>query len=112
MATFEPLARRGDPASSHRAAAKQQAGGKVGSGAAIILSIMHRAARPLTYREIWNAATIAEQSKLIEASTVAKRLTVLERRGLVRAGRERMCSVGWAEAREWELTIACRPDAA
>ena len=99
---FEPpLARATDPASSHRAAAGQESTGKINSGSAIILTILGRVGKPSTYGEIWAAGTDAEREKLREASTVAKRLTVLERRGLVRAGPERVCTVGGAESREW-----------
>jgi hypothetical protein len=101
-----PLARTSDPITSHRAAARQVASGAIASGAAIILSIMRRAGRPLTYREIWREATDAERAKLVEPSTVAKRLPVLQRRGLVTAGAERLCTVGHTEAREWELVSA------
>ncbi len=100
---LQPLARRTDPAASHRAAAKQIAGNKVASGSSIILDILRRTGRPCTYREIWAAANDAEQAKLREPNTIAKRLTVLERRGLVRTGVERICTVGGSEARAWEL---------
>jgi hypothetical protein len=98
-----PLARRTDPPSSKKAAAKQKASGRINSGANIILAILRRAVRPCTYREIWSLGTDAERAKLHEANTVAKRLTILERRGLVRAGPERTCSVGGNDARVWEL---------
>jgi hypothetical protein len=104
---FEPaLARTSDPITSHRAAARQVARGTLNSGAAIILSILSRCGRPLTYREIWQAATDAERAKMREASTVAKRLPILQPRGLVLAGPERICTVGKTEASEWELAGA------
>ena len=98
-----PLARSTDPISSHRAAARQQASGKINSGSAIILAALRRSAQPLTYRELWAACTDAEREKLVEPSTVAKRLPVMERRGLVRPGPERACTAGGSPSREWEL---------
>ena len=98
-----PLARRTDPKSSHRAAERQVSKGKVNTGVEIILAILKRAQRPLTYRELWAAGSDEDREKLREPSTIAKRLPTMERRGLVRAGPERLCSVGQMKAREWEL---------
>jgi hypothetical protein len=96
-----PLARSTDPVTSLRAAARQQASGKVGSGAVIILSVLRRVGQPLTYREIWSACTDAERAKLVEPSTICKRLKPMERSGLVRPGPERACTAGGAPSREW-----------
>ena len=98
-----PLARSNDPKTSHRAAARQRSSGKINSGSAIIMAILRRIGKPSTYREVWSAADASEKEKLREPSTIATRLTVLERRGLVRAGNERLCTIGKVEARQWEL---------
>jgi predicted Zn-ribbon and HTH transcriptional regulator len=98
-----PLVRRSDPETSHRAAAKQRARGKIDSQSATITSILRRAGRPCTYREIWTLANETEKAKLIEANTIAKRLTTMQRRGIVQPGVERVCSVSNNAAREWQL---------
>lgn len=98
-----PLARISDPTTSHRAAARQQANGRADSQADTIVAILRRVARPMTFREIWASATDAERDHLREAVTIARRLTNMERRGLVVAGRERTCTVSGSAAREWTL---------
>jgi len=100
-ASDEPLTRAHDPPSSHLAAKKALV--KVSSCNGIILSILRRSGKRLTYREIHALATPVERGKLREPSTVAERLTVLERRGFVQAGTERMCTVGKNLAREWSV---------
>jgi predicted Zn-ribbon and HTH transcriptional regulator len=104
-----PLARHSDPLSSHKAAVKQEVNGKINSQSAIIMSILRRAGRPCTYREIWSLANESEKAKLIEANTIAKRMTTMHRRNLVQPGTERKCAVSGNEAREWELVE--RPEA-
>lgn len=103
---FQPLARSMDPLSSHRSAARLQASGKINSGAAIILAALRRAARPLTCRELWAVCTDAEREKLVEPATIAKRLPVMECRGLVRPGPEQACTAGGAPSREWGMINA------
>lgn len=76
---------------------------KVSDSTKIIMNILKRANAPRTYREIWTDATPAEQARLREASHIARRLTQMQRRGLVRAGDERQCTVGGRDAREWTL---------
>jgi hypothetical protein len=46
---------------------------------------------------------VAEQDKLREASTVAKRLKNLQDRGLVQPGPERQCTAGGDPSREWHV---------
>jgi len=99
----ESLARSSDPPPSQHAAAQLLSSGRTNTQGAMILDILRRAARPLTYREIFGLATDEEKLSLAEANTVAKRLTTLSRRQLVRALEPRICSVGGSEARPWEL---------
>jgi hypothetical protein len=76
---------------------------KISDSTRIIIAILAWASGPRTYREIWAAATPAEQARLREASHIARRLAVMQRRGLVRASGERQCAISRRDAREWIL---------
>ena len=99
----EQLARRSDPPTSQKAAMRQLASGKINSGTALVVEVLRRIGKPLTFREILALATEVEKAKLREPHTVCKQLTVLSRRGLISPGRERICTICGNEAREWEL---------
>lgn len=101
---FEPApSRRTDPQSSHDAGAQHAKSGRLHGCAAIVLEILKRAGKPLTYREIWREATDAERETLREAVMVMRRLDSLRNAGLVRRGKVRVCGVSSEKASEWEL---------
>lgn len=94
--------RHDDPASSRAAGRRYADSGKLGGNMAIVLAILKRARKALTYREAWALANDAEKAELKEVNIVQRRLNDLRARGLVRSGSVRKCSASGNQAQEWE----------
>ena len=102
-ATAPAPSRASDPQTSHLAGAKHAKSGKLKGNAAIVLAILKRAGKALTYREIFSHGTDLERAALSEPVMVMRRLDTLSKRGLVTPGAERVCDVSGNVAREWVL---------
>ena len=97
------LSHRDDPATSREAAERHVASGRRERHAEIVLGLVQRFPAA-TAIELWYLATDAERAELKEPQEIRRRLVCLRKRGLVRRGPARHCTVRGTSQVTWFVT--------
>lgn len=99
-----PASRASDPPSSHAAEQQHTASGARHGNCAVVLAILRRQTEPVTFRQVYAAATDAELDGLGEggAVEVMRRLNDLREAKMVRNGPSAICPISRKRVQTWE----------